>query len=383
MTVRIVATGTALPPHAYERAEVLDLMRRWIGGERRTDRLLERVYAASGIDRRWSVLDDLRPDRTGTLYLDGDGAFRSPGTRERNDRYIAEAPALAERAARGAMARLAGLASGQVTHLITVSCTGFHAPGTDDHLVRALGLPSSTERYHLGFMGCYAAFPALRMANAFCRADPAAVVLIVAVELCTLHLAPTREVDSILATSVFGDGAAAAVVSSRQLEGEQRPLEFLATSSTLTLGGRQDMAWTIGDHGFDMVLSSYVPRVLEAEIASALAPLLERGGVRQDDVARWAVHPGGRAILDKVAIGLGLDDCALDASREVLAHTGNMSSATVLFVLERLTTPPEPMRGASPTGSWTQDRRAEAGELIASFAFGPGLTVDSALFRVA
>lgn len=381
MSVRIVATGTALPPHAYERAEVLDLIRRWIGGERRTDRLLERVYAASGIDRRWSVLDDLRPSRTGTLFLDGDGAFRSPSTRERNDRYIAEAPPLAERAARSAMARLAGLASDQVTHLITVSCTGFHAPGTDDHLVRALGLPSSTERYHLGFMGCYAAFPALRMANAFCRADPGAVVLIVAVELCTLHLAPTRAVDSILATSVFGDGAAAAVVSSRELEGEQRPLELLATSTTLTLGGRQDMAWTIGDHGFDMVLSSYVPRVLEAEIASALAPLLERGGVTQDDVARWAVHPGGRAILDKVAIGLGLDEHALGVSRDVLAETGNMSSATILFVLERLTTAPE--GGPTPTGGWTQDRRAEAGELIASFAFGPGLTVDSALFRVA
>lgn len=387
MSVRIVATGTALPPHAYEQAEVLDLMRRWIGGERRTDRLLERVYAASGIDRRWSVLDDLRPARTGTLYRADDGAFRSPGTRERNDRYVAEAPPLAERAARRAMARLAGLSSDQVTHLITVSCTGFHAPGTDDHLVRALGLPSSTERYHLGFMGCYAAFPALRMANAFCRAEPQAVVLIVAVELCTLHLAPTREVDSILSTSLFADGAAAAVVSSRDLDGEQHPLELLATSSTLTADGQQDMAWTIGDHGFDMVLSSYVPRVLEAEVASALAPLLRRGAVTQDDVARWAVHPGGRAILDKVETGLGLDGCALAASRDVLAEAGNMSSATVLFVLERLTTRPlggpPPEGGSSSPGGWAQDRRAEAGELVASLAFGPGLTVDSALFRVA
>ncbi|MBA2667808.1 MAG: type III polyketide synthase [Trueperaceae bacterium] len=376
MSVRIEATGTALPAHAYERAEVLDVMRRWVGGERRTDRLLERVYAASGIDRRWSVLDDLRPARCGTLYLDDAGAFRSPGTGERNDRYIAEAPPLAERAARVALGRLPGFEADAITQLITVSCTGFHAPGTDDHLVRALGLSPSTERYHLGFMGCYAAFPALRMANAFCRADPDAVVLIVCVELCTLHLAPTREVDSILSTSVFADGAAAAVVSARDLRGEQLPLELLATSSALTVDGRQDMAWTIGDHGFDMVLTSYVPRVLEAEIATALAPLLERAGVTQDEVARWAVHPGGRAILDKVAIGLGLDRCALAASRDVLADAGNMSSATVLFVLERLTTSP------GQGGAWSSDRRAEVGELIASFAFGPGLTVDSAIFKV-
>ena len=375
MSVRIVATGSALPHHAYERHEVLEVMRRWVGGERRTDRLLERVYAASGIDRRWSVLDDLRPGRAGTLYLDEEGAFRSPGTGERNDRYIAEAPPLAARAARAALARVPGLDVSRITHLVTVSCTGFHAPGTDDYLVRELGLPRSTERYHLGFMGCSAAFPALRMANAFCRADPDAVVLVVSVELCTLHLAPTRAVDSVLSTSVFADGAAAAVVTARDVAGEQLALELVATSTALTTEGRQDMAWTIGDHGFDMVLTSYVPRVLEAEIAGALAPLLERGAIAQDDVAQWAVHPGGRAILDKVALGLGLEACRLGASRDVLADAGNMSSATVLFVLERMTTAPP---GAD---AWSTDRRAARGDLIAAMAFGPGLTVDSALFR--
>jgi alpha-pyrone synthase len=373
--VHIVSTGSALPPHAYERHEVLEVMRRWVGGERRIDRLLERVYAASGIDQRWSVLDDLRPGRRRTLYLDEDGAFRTPGTRERNDRYVVEASPLAARAARAALARVPGLEPGRITHLITVSCTGFHAPGSDDFLVRDLGLRGETERYHLGFMGCSAAFPALRMANAFCRADPDAVVLIVSVELCTLHLAPTREVDSVLSTSVFGDGAAAAIVTSGDLPSEQLPLELVATTTTLTGGGRQDMAWTIGDHGFEMVLTSYVPKVLETEIAAALAPLMRRAGVDRGEVEGWAVHPGGRAILDKVALGLGLEGCRLSASRDVLAHAANMSSATILFVLERMTTAPG-------QGGWSQDRRAHPGERIAAVAFGPGLTVDAAMFRV-
>jgi alpha-pyrone synthase len=375
MTVRIVSTGSALPPHAYERHEVLEVMRRWVGGERRIDRLLDRVYAASGIDQRWSVLDDLRPGRRRTLYLDEDGAFRTPGTRERNDRYVVEASPLAARAARAALARVPALEPGRITHLITVSCTGFHAPGSDDFLVRDLGLRGETERYHLGFMGCAAAFPALRMANAFCRADPDAVVLIVSVELCTLHLAPTREVDSVLSTSVFGDGAAAAIVSSGDLPSEQLPLELVATTTTLTGGGRQDMAWTIGDHGFEMVLTSYVPKVLETEIAAALAPLMRRAGVDRGEVEGWAVHPGGRAILDKVALGLGLEGCRLGASRDVLAHAANMSSATILFVLERMTTAPG-------QGGWSLDRRAHRGERIAAVAFGPGLTVDAAMFRV-
>jgi alpha-pyrone synthase len=374
MAVRIATVASALPPHAYERSVVLDLMRRWIGGERRTDRTLERVYAASGIDRRWSVLDDLLPTGTGQLYRDGEGGFRRPTTGERNARYALEAPALAERAARRALARVPGLPLADVTHVITASCTGFHAPGTDDHLVRALGLSRSAERYHLGFMGCSAAFPALRMAEAFCRADATAVVLVVCVELCTLHLDPTREVDSILSTSVFGDGAAAAIVSARDLGAAHGALEMLASSTTITSEGAQDMAWTIGDHGFDMTLSSYVPRVLEAEIGAAVAPLLARGGVALGDVDHWAVHPGGRAILDKVEVGLRVEPARLAASRDVLAEAGNMSSATALFVLERLI-------GCGPAG--TSPHRAAPGAVIAALAFGPGLTVDSALLRVA
>lgn len=370
MPTAIHGIGTALPPHRYPQPLVRQVMSAWIGGDRRTDKLLERVYAASAIDARHSVVGDFSPDRAdddAPLYLDAAGRFRSPGTGERNERYAVHAPGLAEDAARRALAAAGDVAADAVTHLVTVSCTGFFAPGVDLHLVRELGLRAGVERYQVGFMGCFAAFPALRMARAFCAADPRAVVLVVAVELCTLHLQPSAEVDAVLSASVFADGAAAAVVSARPPVGGRRALALERSATAVTRAGASDMAWTIGDHGFDMTLTAYVPRVLEAEAGEALAPLFAGAAERPAEVAWWAVHPGGRAIVDKVASALTLPDAAVAASRAVLRRAGNMSSATVLFVLEELMDPARP----GPA----------AGEAVAALAFGPGLTVDSALLR--
>jgi predicted naringenin-chalcone synthase len=370
MPIALHAVGTALPPHAYPQPYIREVMSRWIGGERRTDKLLDRVYAASAIDVRHSVVADFLPEPPPghrPAFVAPDGAFRSPGTGERNALYAAHAPALAEDAARAALASGGLLGAADVTHLITVSCTGFMTPGVDLHLVRSLGLGAAVERYHLGFMGCFAAFPALRMAQAFCAADPAAVVLIVTVELCTVHLQPRSDVDAILSGSVFADGAAAALVSARAPTGPQRALALERSATAVTQAGADDMAWTIGDHGFDMTLTSYVPRVLEAEAGAALAPLFAGAAVERGDVPWWAVHPGGRAIIDKVAAALSLDEGAVAASRAVLRRAGNMSSATVLFVLEALMERSGP--GPAP------------GERVAALAFGPGLTVDSALLQ--
>jgi len=376
MPIALHAVGTSLPPHRYPQAYVREVMGRWIGGDRRTDKLLDRVYAASAIDARHSVLDDFlpedgeggaRPRDTPSLFLTADGGFRSPSTGERNALYTRHAPILAEAAGRDALAAAGDVTAADVTHLITVSCTGFYTPGVDLHLQRALGLGEAVERYHVGFMGCFAAFPALRMARAFCAADPAAVVLIVTVELCTLHLQPGPEVDGILAASVFADGAAAALVSARAPSGPQRALALEGHATAITREGGDEMAWTIGDTGFDMTLTAYVPRVLEAEAAEALAPLFASAGVSPDEIRWWAVHPGGRAIVDKVVTALGLPEAAVAASRAVLRRAGNMSSATVLFVLREL------MDRAGPG--------PDVGEPLVALAFGPGLTVDSALLR--
>ncbi len=377
MTVRLHHVATAVPPTGYPQPVAREVMKAWIGGDRRTDLLLQRIYGHSGIERRHSVVEDFLgalPDgapadpasarRGGGFYVDDAGGFRNPGTAERNARYREEAGPLFARVARATLDGADGFAAEDVTHVVTVSCTGFYAPGPDLEVVRALGLRPGTERYHLGFMGCYAAFPALRMAQAFCRSDPDAVVLIAAVELCTLHLQPSREVDAVVSASVFADGAAGALVSARPPRGPALTLERFADG--LAPEGASDMAWTIGDHGFEMVLSSYVPAIVGEKAHAALGPLLEGSGVDPADVRRWAVHPGGRAILDRLEQGLALPAEALAASRRVLAGYGNMSSATVLFVLAEMMAEPAP-----------------PGEPLVAMAFGPGLTVASGLLRSA
>ncbi len=385
MAVYLHHVATAVPSASYPQPFTRGVMERWIGGERRTDLLLRRVYASSTIDKRHSVVGDFLEDATaaqdasptslgavrvpskrepGGFFLDGEGAFRNPGTGERNDRYREEAGPLFVAAAQATLEQAEGFEAADVTHVVTVSCTGFYAPGPDLDVVQALGLPPTTERYHVGFMGCYAAFPALRMARAFCQADPDAVVLVVIVELCTLHLQSSNEVDAVVAASVFADGAVGAIVSSREPQGRALQLERFVDG--LAPEGAGDMAWTIGDHGFDMVLSSYVPKIVGEKAHFALGPLLDGTGVSIEDVQRWAVHPGGRAILDKLEEGLALPEGALASSRRVLAEYGNMSAATVLFVLADLMRDPPPV-----------------GDPIITMAFGPGLTVASGLLRSA
>ncbi len=355
--------STAVPGVGYEQAAIQAVMNRWVGGERRTERLLSCIYRSSGIRRRYSVILDFLPDADGPFL----GAARSdrpaPGTKFRNDLYVREASKLYGDLARSAVAECPGIDAADITHVITVSCTGFFAPGPDYVVVKALDLPGATERYHLGFMGCYAAFPALRMADAFCRADPDAVVLVVCLEMCTLHLNPTRDPDSLVSTSVFADGAAAAILSSRSPHPAAAAVAVQGFASSLAPEGEQDMTWSIGDQGFDMVLSSYVPNIIEGNIADATARLLEELDISFGDIAHWAVHPGGRAIIDKVESGLALKHEQMEATRWVLREFGNMSSPTVLFVLERLL-----------------KLGVASGERVAALAFGPGLTVESGLF---
>jgi predicted naringenin-chalcone synthase len=363
MTSYLHHLATVVPEVAYRQDVIGALMQRWVGGDRRTSRLLARIYRHSGIDKRHSVVRDFLPDADGPFLGASHGAT-PPGTGARNALYTAEASRLYADLAKRTVAEAPGIETADITHVITVSCTGFFAPGPDYVVLRALGLPGTTERYHVGFMGCFAAFPALRMADAFCRADPDAVVLVVCVELCTLHLQPTGDPDSLVSTSVFADGGAAALVSARRPHPDAAALAIDGFASALTPDGEEAMSWTIGDSGFDMVLSSYVPKLLEANLASATAPLFEALEVESDEIERWAIHPGGRAILDKVEAGMALDEERMAASRWVLRQFGNMSSPTVLFVLKRLL-----------------DLGVASDERVAALAFGPGLTVESGLFR--
>lgn len=347
---------TRLPEHAYKQTDLSLVMKRQFKKDRKAQKIIGQIYKQSAIETRHSVLPKL--NESSSFFFNED-AWLERSTKLRNDLYAVEAKRLFVAVARAALAKVAYL--GEVTHVITVSCTGFFAPGPDYFIVKELGLAATVERYHVGFMGCYAAFPALRMAQAFCQ-DENAVVLVVSVELCTLHLQSSADADSLLSASVFADGAAAVVLSAKAPQ--SKALELTGFATTVVPDSEDKMAWTIADTGFEMVLSSYVPKLLEATILEATRQLFEKLELSVGAVDAWAVHPGGRAILDRVASGLSLEALALWASYEVLRDYGNMSSATVLFVLEKL----------------LQSGNTE--ELMCAMAFGPGLTVESGLFRL-
>ena len=348
MPAYLNAVATALPPNPCH-ALFGDFARRQITDRRRV--LLDRMMARSGIEERWTVLEadpsDAAMDREG-FYTYG----RFPSTAARLKVYDREAAALAERAARG----LPDL--GGVTHLLVTSCTGMAAPGVDLQLVRRLGLDPSVERTMIGFMGCYAAINALRLARQIVLAEPDARVLIVSVELCTLHLQETDDLETVLSFSIFGDGAGAALVSG---DASGFRLDRFRTETMPADEGL--ITWHVGDSGFDMVLSGEVPAALKRGVPGALEAVLPEG---RDEIGLWAIHPGGKSILDAVESAGGLDPDALSASRSVLADAGNMSSATVLFVLER-------MLAGRPT----------PGTQGLAMAFGPGLTAETMRFSAA
>ena len=337
---RIVAFGTAVPD-ADVHDVYADWARRQVMGTRQAA-VLDRMIERGGIDHRFSVLSQadarLGPDSFYTAYA-------APTTAQRMDHYAASAPALAE----AAVQKLPSLEG--VTHIITASCTGFMAPGLDQVLARQLGLAADVQRLSIGFMGCYAGITLLRTAAQIVRADPAARVLAIAVELCTLHMQETDALEPLLAMGQFADGAAATLVCA---EGEGMSLgESLST----TLPGSDDLiTWHVGDTGFTMHLSGEVP----GRLAQALSDSDLRDRLALSDDTALAVHPGGKSILDAVERALDLDRQALGPSRDILRRFGNMSSATVIFVLEQFA------------------RKRPADGL--ALAFGPGLAMEGLRF---
>ncbi|MGX7895643.1 type III polyketide synthase [Tsuneonella sp. HG222] len=340
---RIVALAIASP-----ETDVDEDYRRWAVehlADPREKKLFERMAERSGIEHRWSILGEEARLAPGRFYARSE----APGTAERMAIYAREAPKLALEAAR----RLPSLEG--VTHLVVASCTGFMAPGLDQVIARELGLAGNVERVLIGFMGCYAGATALRTAGHLAKANSGARVLVVAAELCSLHLQGDAGLEQMLAMAQFSDGAAAALITT------EGPGLAIGEGLSATLEESGDLiTWQIGDNGFVMNLSGEVP----ARLAHALADpeLAERitGGEPASAISAWAVHPGGRSILDAVERAFHLPADALVDSREVLRAFGNMSSATILFVLERILA-----------------RRPPSGVAL---AFGPGLAMEGFRF---
>lgn len=361
MSLELAGFGTALPAHRFTQAELAELHAGFCALDEERARTLAALYRRSGVKMRGSVVLESSEgplERRQSFYRPArDAEDRGPSTASRMRVYAERAPGLALEAARAALAN-ADVAAPAVSHLVTVSCTGFMAPGVDAALVEGLGLPRATQRVHVGFMGCHGALNALGVARSLVEADPAAVVVVCSVELCTLHFAYGWDPDMMVANALFADGAAAVVA--RAPNGDGRAWRVAGTGTLLVPGSEADMSWRIGDHGFRMTLSARVPELIEGHVGHWLEGWLAGHGLRSADVASWAVHPGGPRIVSSVEKALGLSPERSCVSREVLSEHGNMSSATILFVLERL-------------------RARGAPRPCVALAFGPGLVVEALL----
>ncbi len=384
---------TSTPPFSHRQNDLRERMKEIVPESDRDRKIIHYIYSKSGIETRHSVIDDFRLENSTPLSSQGakrnvpvlsqkvnrnaisgssdvqvshalffNGQGSSPGTASRNDTYIREGRKLFVDVAQK-LIRNSDFNANDITHLITVSCTGFYAPGPDFDIIRALGLSPSIERYHLGFMGCYASIPALKMANQICKANPDANVMIVSVELCTLHFQANPKMDNILSASVFADGGSGAIVSSRLPERPAFRLNRFV--SEILENSSKDMAWSIGDTGFEMILSNYIPDLLGDGMNLFLKDFEKYFSKTTDQIDLWAIHPGGRAILDKIEEVLNLPEHALNSSRKVLSEHGNMSSATIFYVLNDL------------INGNTEDKPVDNKEAIA-MAFGPGLTLETA-----
>lgn len=347
---RLTALATAAPDHDIHTAFI-----DWADSQL-TDKTQKAIFARmagrSGINHRYSVLP-IGP--SGESPVQPGGYYASsplPSTAARMETYSAYAPPLALSAVVGLGEALDPDA---VTHLVVASCTGFVAPGIDQIIARQLGLSPGVERVLIGFMGCYAAVTALRTARHIVRSDPTATVLVITVELSTLHLQSDSDIEPLLAMLHFGDGAAAALVSATG------PGLGLGEGLSATLPASEELIrWAIGDQGFAMHLSGAVPSRIEAALGDEALQARICGALSKDDIKAWAVHAGGRSILDAVERGLGLGNEALAVSRQTLLEFGNMSSATLMFTLAAM-----------------MQQKPESGVAL---AFGPGLAAEGIRF---
>ncbi|HJZ91731.1 MAG TPA: type III polyketide synthase [Gemmataceae bacterium] len=366
MSLAIRGLGTALPHTRLVQGEAAQAAKLFCAEDDDQGRLLEVLYRQTEIETRHVVFQAekvhaaVQGGQPDSVFMPNGRQDRGPTTSQRMERYNKEALPLAVEASRKALAE-SGLKPTDITHLVTVSCTGFAAPGVDVGLMTTLKLPPTAQRTNVGFMGCHGAINGLRAAAAYTGSDPHARVLVCAVELCSLHYYYGWNPKKMVGNALFGDGAAA-VVGVPATDARPTDWRVVAGGSCLFDDSEHAMTWHVGDHGFDMVLSTKVPNLIARNLRPWVESWLGRNGLTIQDVGSWAVHPGGPRILTSVEETLGLPSGATDVSRRVLAAHGNMSSPTVLFILNEL-------------------RKANAPRPCVAVGFGPGLVAEGLILR--
>ncbi|MEI7906178.1 MAG: type III polyketide synthase [Bacteroidota bacterium] len=360
----LVDITTASPPFMVEQAKATEELKKRMAVTPVAGRMIDMASHHSGISQRYFVVPD-GGSGTEKKFYSNSGGYISPDTGTRMNEYERWSKELTGNAVAEILAKNS-VDPGSVERLITISCTGFFAPGLDYYLIDRFNFPASVKRTNIGFMGCAASLigfntvlesmSQLRSANG--------KTLLVSVELCSLHLQtePTR--DNILANMIFADGCAAALFNSPSAA--STGLQLLFTSSYLFKDSAEYMGWKIGNTGFEMVLSSELPKIILNNAAPALKDILSQHQLSPEQITHWALHPGGRAILDSLQNGMNISDEKMIPSRTVLKNYGNLSSASILFVLKEL----------------MKNTPLKNDELICAVAFGPGLTMEVALLKV-
>lgn len=389
MPLSILGLGTALPEHTMSQDAALDMTTNIVGQDERQRRLLRVLFRKSGVKNRHTCVPHpiayewLRQEAElaaaataggGGDFLPGNGKGAGdsyltepsplnwgPTTRERMLMYAEFGSPLAKEAVGNAFDD-AGLSTQDVTHLVTVSCTGFDAPGIDIELMDGLKLRPTTQRVNVGYMGCHGAINGLRVARGIAASEPGSVVLLSATELCSLHYRFNWDDEGIIGNALFADGSAAILVGNRDLPASKPTFQLKATGSCLIPDSRHVMSWRVGDHGFEMRLTAEVSEKINTYLRPWMSEWLAGHGHSIESIASWAVHPGGPRILQAVEEALSLPGEATRNSHEVLAAYGNMSSPTVLFILDRM-------------------RRSDAPRPCVALGFGPGLVAEAALFE--
>lgn len=360
MSASILSLATAVPPHTFYQDDVANKMIEYFPMTEEKKEVVKKIYQSSAIHKRHCILPDFNLPRSEWQFWGSDYPEKIPGMSERNDVYKKEAPRLAHEVAQKALEEWGGDPS-SITHVISVSCTGVMAPGIEFELMRSLHLKPSVNRLGINFMGCFGAFKALSVARSFAAENKSHRILLVCTELCSLHLQASLDYDTVIGNALFADGAAAAVVGVNPQSNEKVLWELRRSHSFGLENSLDKMGWEASSHGFKMRLSPTVPVLIGRHIQPFVETLLSSHV--QPKECNWAIHPGGKSILQAVEKVMKLDPSQTQASWNTLSNYGNMSSPTFLFVLDEIL------------------RQREAKEWTLGIGFGPGLSIEGILLR--
>lgn len=361
----ITAIGIANPAYKRPQLETAEFIITRFNLNPVERRLLKSIYRATGIEERYSVLSDYCKSVEQFEFFPNDPEAPFPPTSARMKVYKENALPLALAAINDCLSQLEGFNKKNITHVITVSCTGMYAPGIDIEIVKELNLESTTKRTAINFMGCYGAFNAIKIADAICKADPKAIVLIVSIEICSIHFQKMMNIGNMLSNAIFADGSGAIIVQTETKQ--QKYLSLEAFHCDLLPHTSDQMTWCISDNGFDIELSTYIPEMIKSGIAKFIDNFLKLAKRTLADVDYYAIHPGGIKILQICEEKLNISKEQNKFAYHVLRNYGNMSSATILFLLKAIL---------------DDINKNDHQKTIFSCAFGPGLTLESMLLRI-